>query len=163
MQDFKRGVIQLLKCRWTWFLFFGALVIASLIIFVDKTKPTLQHETVAEAISKTSPTQLVHRSGEDVYQQVCIACHAESVFEAPRYGDKSAWASLIAEGYGHLIYEAIKGEDLMPPRGGDASLTDLEIAHAVAYMANAAGADFVSPQSEDEVKAMLPDAEKEHD
>ena len=39
----------------------------------------------------------------------------------------------------------IKGKGAMPPKGGDASLTDAEIARAVAFMANQSGANFKPP------------------
>ena len=35
----------------------------------------------------------------------------------------------------------------MPPRGGNPDLTDTELARAVAYMANQAGANFKEPES----------------
>ena len=35
----------------------------------------------------------------------------------------------------------------MPARGGNADLTDNEMAKAVAYMANQAGADFKAPEA----------------
>jgi len=33
----------------------------------------------------------------------------------------------------------------MPPKGGDASLTDAELTRAVVFMANSAGANFKEP------------------
>lgn len=105
--------------------------------------------------------------GQQIYQQVCMACHDTGVMEAPKFGDSAAWAELIEEGYGVLVYESIKGEGNMPPRGGNPVLTDMEVAHAVAYLANAAGADFVMPASEEVLQAMLHDAKEivdhEHD
>jgi mono/diheme cytochrome c family protein len=44
-----------------------------------------------------------------------------------------------------MVATAIKGKGAMPPRGGDATLTDAEIARAVTYMANQAGAKFKEP------------------
>lgn len=98
------------------------------------------------------------RSGEAVYQSVCMACHASGLNEAPKFGDREDWAELIEEGYGILVYESIKGEGMMPPRGGDMTLTDMEMARAVAYMANAADAGFIEPATEAEVKSMLTEA-----
>jgi cytochrome c5 len=40
---------------------------------------------------------------------------------------------------------AIKGKGAMPPRGGDASLTDEEVTRAVVFMANQSGASFKEP------------------
>jgi cytochrome c5 len=118
-------------------------------------------QVAADAEVVDAAVQLRARSGEMVYQHVCMACHATGVNEAPRFGDRTDWAELIEEGYGILVYESIKGEGMMPPRGGDISVTDMEMANAVAYMANAAGADWVAPGSEEEVQSMLKQAEIE--
>lgn len=99
--------------------------------------------------------------GQEIYQQVCMACHDTGVMEAPKFGDAAAWAELIEEGYGVLVYESIKGEGNMPPRGGNPALTDMEVAYAVAYLANAAGADFVPPESSEALQALLGAAEIE--
>src|SRR5207247_2394624 len=55
------------------------------------------------------------------------------------------WAPLVKEGLNELVGEAIRGVRAMPPRGGDPSLTDEEVARAVAYMANQSGARFKQP------------------
>jgi cytochrome c5 len=115
----------------------------------------------AAATHEVAVTVNTGRSGEAVYQQVCMACHTSGVNEAPKFGDGEAWAELIEEGYGILVYESIKGEGMMPPRGGDMTLTDMEMARAVAYMANAAGAGFVEAADETEVRTMLEQAEAE--
>jgi cytochrome c5 len=44
-----------------------------------------------------------------------------------------------------MVATAIKGKGAMPPRGGDASLTDDEVARAIVYMANQSGAKFKEP------------------
>jgi cytochrome c5 len=100
-------------------------------------------------------------TGQEIYRQVCMACHDTGVMEAPQFGDVAAWAELIEEGYGVLVYESIKGEGNMPPRGGNPDLTDMEVARAVAYLANAAGADFVVPGTEVQLQEMLSSAKEE--
>jgi hypothetical protein len=64
---------------------------------------------------------------------------------APKIGDKAAWAKLIKEGLDNLTKEAIKGVKQMPPRGGNPDLSDIEVARAIAYMANQSGANFKEP------------------
>jgi cytochrome c5 len=44
-----------------------------------------------------------------------------------------------------LVQSALKGKNAMPPKGGNASLSDEEVARAVAFLANQAGADFKAP------------------
>ena len=85
------------------------------------------------------------RSGEEVVKTVCAACHQAGVANAPKLGDKAAWAPRIKEGLGELVKDAIKGKGAMPPKGGNPSLTDDEVTRAVVFMANQAGAGFKEP------------------
>jgi len=87
----------------------------------------------------------VEKSGEDVYKQVCGACHATGAAGAPKFGDKAAWAPHIKEGLDAITKNAINGIRAMPARGGNPDFTDLEVTRAVVYMANAAGANFKEP------------------
>ena len=85
------------------------------------------------------------RTGQQVTEAVCAACHATGALNAPRIGDTKAWAPLIKEGLEHLTQTAIKGIRQMPPRGGNPDLSDVEVARAVAFMANQSGAKFAEP------------------
>ena len=85
------------------------------------------------------------RSGEEVVKAVCATCHQTGVANAPKIGDKAAWGPRIKEGFNELVKDAIKGKGAMPPKGGNPSLTDDEVARAVAFMANQAGAGFKEP------------------
>ena len=85
------------------------------------------------------------RSGEQVFKSVCTACHTAGVAGAPKVGDKTAWAPRIKLGLNGLLASATKGKGSMPPRGGDASLSDDELARAIVYMANESGAKFKEP------------------
>jgi cytochrome c5 len=85
------------------------------------------------------------RTGKQIVEAVCLACHATGALNAPKIGDRAAWSKLIREGHAHLTETAIKGIRQMPPRGGSPDLTDAEVARAVAFMANQAGANFKEP------------------
>jgi len=85
------------------------------------------------------------RSGEEIYKSVCTACHQTGVANAPKFGDRAAWADRVKQGQDTMVKAAITGIRAMPPRGGNPSLSDLEVARAVTYMANAAGANFPGP------------------
>jgi cytochrome c5 len=85
------------------------------------------------------------RSGEEIVKSVCATCHQTGVANAPKIGDKVAWAPRIKEGFDELVKDAIKGKGAMPPKGGNASLSDDDVARAVAFMANQAGAKFKEP------------------
>ena len=85
------------------------------------------------------------RSGEAIVKATCAACHTAGVANAPKIGDLKAWAPHIKEGLKDMVQTAIKGKGAMPPKGGDASLTDEEIARAVVFMANQSGGKFKEP------------------
>jgi cytochrome c5 len=85
------------------------------------------------------------RTGQQIVETVCAACHATGVLNAPKVGDAKAWAPHIKEGLEALTQVAIKGKGAMPPRGGNPDLSDLEVTRAVAYMANQSGAKFTEP------------------
>jgi len=87
------------------------------------------------------------RSGEEVVKAVCSTCHQAGVAGAPKIGDKAAWAPHIKEGLKTLVATALKGKGAMPPKGGNPSLSDDEVARAVVYMANQSGASFKEPAS----------------
>ncbi|MES2938180.1 MAG: c-type cytochrome [Pseudomonadota bacterium] len=104
---------------------------------------------VAERIRKVGTVEIRDanrplKGGEDVFKAQCTTCHTAGVAGAPKFGDAPAWANRIATGFEALVNSALKGKGAMPPQaGGDFDNT--EIARAVAYMANAAGAKFAEP------------------
>jgi cytochrome c5 len=77
-------------------------------------------------------------AGKAVYDQTCHVCHATGVAGAPKFGDKAAWAPRIAQGLDTLHKAAISGIRAMPPKGGNASLSDAQVLAAVDYMVAAA-------------------------
>lgn len=66
---------------------------------------------------------------------VCSGCHISGVANAPKIGDKEAWAPKIELGYAALAQTVISGKGAMPARGAS-TLTDEEILLAVEYLAN---------------------------
>jgi cytochrome c5 len=75
--------------------------------------------------------------GKKVYETTCVACHAAGVANAPKFGDKKAWAPHLAHGVGELHQSALKGKGAMPPKGGNLTLSEAEVKAAVDYMLNA--------------------------
>ncbi|HEX2529878.1 MAG TPA: c-type cytochrome [Burkholderiaceae bacterium] len=72
--------------------------------------------------------------GEQVYNNSCLSCHGAGVLGAPKFGDKTAWAPRAAKGKDTLYSSALNGFQMMPPRGGNASLSDADVKAAVDYM-----------------------------
>ena len=78
-------------------------------------------------------------TGPQVYNAVCIACHAPpGLGGAPALGDGDAWAARIAQGMETLIDHALRGYSgstgIMPRKGGRLDLSDEEVIGAVEYM-----------------------------
>lgn len=76
--------------------------------------------------------------GEQVYTATCLACHGAGVLGAPKFGDKAAWAPRIAKGIDTLHTNALNGFNMMPPKGGNAGLSDGDLKSAVDYMVSKA-------------------------
>lgn len=136
-------------------------------------------DSIAERLQPVASFRLVEaateeaggeaRTGQQVYELTCATCHAAGVADAPVFGNEAAWAPLIESGFDEMVRIAIEGVGAMPPRGGNPSLTDLEIGRAVAYMANNAGGSFDEPAengatadaSADETTAEAPAAQEQ--
>ena len=76
-------------------------------------------------------------TGEALYKQACVACHAAGVAGSPKFGDKEAWAPRIKTGLDMLTASVVKGKGAMPAKGGSTA-SDADIRAAVEYMVTAA-------------------------
>lgn len=74
------------------------------------------------------------RSGADVYQASCFACHGTGAMGAPKKGDAAAWQARKAQGMDVLLEHAIKGFNAMPPMGTCMACSNDEIKAAVEFM-----------------------------
>ena len=76
------------------------------------------------------------RSGEEVYNSACMACHTTGAGGAPMLGDAAAWADRIAKGTDALYASGVQGVPGtgMIAKGGCMSCSDEEIHAAVDYM-----------------------------
>ena len=68
-----------------------------------------------------------------LYTQLCQTCHAAGLANAPKLGDKTAWAPRLALGIDGLTASVIKGKGAMPPKGGSTA-TEAELKTVVTYM-----------------------------
>jgi cytochrome c5 len=95
-------------------------------------------EPVAAAAVAAVEVEQAPRSGADVFNEACAACHVAGVAGAPRLGDTAAWTDRIAKGRDTLVEHAIKGfagsAGYMPAKGGRMDLSDADTAAAVEYM-----------------------------
>jgi len=95
------------------------------------------------------------KSGQDVFKAQCTTCHTPGAAGAPKFGDAAAWGPRIQTGFAALVQSALKGKGAMPPQGGG-DFDDTEVARAVAYMADAAGAKFPEPAAPSAGQAAAP-------
>lgn len=79
------------------------------------------------------------RSGADIYNGMCMACHGTGAAGAPKVGDKAAWDARFAQGMDTLLANAVNGIRAMPPMGTCGDCSDDELKGAVAYMLNETG------------------------
>ncbi len=100
----------------------------------------------AHAAESAPPETL--KSGKQVYNEVCMACHKSGVAHAPKFGNKTDWAPLIEEGQAILTAHAWVGVRAMPAKGGKPELRLTEFARAVAYMASQSGGNWKDPDAD---------------
>ena len=142
----------------------ASLVVPIVVIFLlvnyvamgDKTgagSKALEPEAVAQRIAPVGRVELKDptdvtalKTGEQVYQIACAACHNAGAAGAPKLADAAAWAPRLKTGYDTLLNSALKGKGAMGAQGGG-DYSDIEIGRAVVYMANQAGAKFAEPQA----------------
>jgi|TARA_B110000977_G_scaffold72155_1_gene97743 cytochrome c5 len=104
----------------------------------ERTKPMANVYVGSVPVAATqAPAAMkvaVELSGEEVYQQVCAACHNAGVMNAPKPGDKAAWDQRLAKGIDVVYANAIGGIGGMPAKGGRADLSDAAVKAAVDYL-----------------------------
>lgn len=89
----------------------------------------------AQAAAAVAPAaEEVIVDGPAVYGSLCNACHESGVSGAPIRGSELMAARVDEKGLEVLVQNAINGLNVMPPRGGNPSLTDEQIQAAVEYM-----------------------------
>ena len=106
----------------------------------DRIKPVAQLNTgapiVPEAPAAAAPVAAAGgaRSGQDIYQGTCFACHGTGAAGAPKFGDAAAWAPRISQGMDTLLNHAINGLRAMPPRVTCGNCSDDDLKAAIEYM-----------------------------
>jgi cytochrome c5 len=148
--------------------FLVPIIVIILLVQLATSRPGADPAALApEAVSKrlqpvgtvefgAPPAAPGARTGDSIVKTVCASCHQAGVANAPKLGDAKEWAPRIKQGLNQMIAIAINGNGAMPPRGGDASLTDAEITRAVVVMANQAGGKFKEPPAPKQAAAPAP-------
>ena len=107
--------------------------------------------------TKPSPPVVVGKSGKEIYDTVCMACHMIGILNAPKYGDKESWAIRLAKGEATLVSNAINGfNNIMPARGGNSDLSDEEVKRSVQYMLAAVSDEEAPAATSETAEAEIP-------
>ncbi len=137
----------------------GSTVLAVLVLVVltlafrasgsPSSNAPMTEEAIAARIQKVGSLSLAQgtrapKTGEEVFKAQCTTCHTAGVLGAPKFADTAAWAARIKTGFDALLASALKGKGNMSAQGGGA-FSDEDVARAVVYMTNAAGAKFAEP------------------
>ena len=93
------------------------------------TQEAAAAEPAAAAAEAAAP-----KSGEQVYQTNCIACHGTGAAGSPKMGDAAAWAPRIAKGIDALLKSATNGLKAMPPKGLCMACSEDELKGTIQYM-----------------------------
>ena len=100
--------------------------------------PAAPASPAAAPAAEKAPADPKLAAGKAVYDTNCAACHEAGMMGAPKPGDKAAWSARIPQGVETMSKKSITGFQgkvgAMPPKGGNASLTDEAIGNAVAFM-----------------------------
>ena len=148
----------------TFFLIMGGLAVFAIVLVIIATKLTsdvTDHKPEEIVIENIKPVGEVYiagesepeaapapaadaaatatadpKSGEQVYNSNCVACHGTGAAGAPKLGDTAAWAPRIAAGMDSLLANATNGLKAMPPKGLCMTCSEAELQGAVEYMVN---------------------------
>ena len=75
--------------------------------------------------------------GGDIYRQACAFCHAagiQGIPGVPKLGTQTDWSDRLAAGRSEMLRSVLRGKGAMPPKGGNASLSDTQATEALDYM-----------------------------
>lgn len=102
-----------------------------------EAEPTEVAVVEAEPEAAAEPEVLAADAGAQLYEKQCKVCHENGLLEAPKFGDKAAWAPHLAKDIETLRMHSAKGFNKMPAQAvGD--VTEAQVHAAVDYMVAAA-------------------------
>lgn len=133
----------------------GILLLINLVLSGPSADPAaLTAQAVAERIQPVGRVEFGAagttagaglRTGAEIVQAACGACHVAGVANAPKIGDAVAWGTFARKGLPEMLKTVIAGKGAMPPRGGVADASDAELARAIVHMATQSGVKLEEP------------------
>ena len=107
-------------------------------VVIENIKPVGQVYIAGESEPEPEPVAAAAdagpKSGDEVYNSSCAACHATGAAGAPKLGDAAAWAPRIAQGIDTMLSNAINGLNAMPPKGLCMACSDEDLKVAIEYI-----------------------------
>jgi len=103
------------------------------------TETAARTETATKSETAAASTADAGKPGDQIYNAVCVACHATGVAGAPKVGDAAAWKPRADQGLATLLKSALNGKGAMPPKGGNPAFSDADIHNAILYMLKKSG------------------------
>ncbi len=98
----------------------------------ERIKPVGQVYLASDVPVVEEPTG--PRTGDQVYNTFCIACHSTGAAGAPKTQNAADWAPRIAKGMDVLKDHAINGFNAMPARGTCMNCSDDELVAAIDHL-----------------------------
>ena len=78
------------------------------------------------------------KTGDELYETACKACHGAGIAGAPKAGDKAAWGPRVAKGkdilYDHALHGFTGTAGMMPAKGGRVDVSDDIVKQAVDHI-----------------------------
>lgn len=98
----------------------------------ERIKPAGKHYVAGE--SSEAEESSGPRSGQQVYDKFCTACHTSGVMGAPKINEASDWEERLDKGMETVLKNAVEGYNAMPPMGTCSDCSEDEIQAAIDYM-----------------------------
>ena len=74
------------------------------------------------------------KSGADIYNAACVACHSSGVLGAPKLHNAGDWQPRLEKGFDAVLQNAINGINAMPAKGTCGACSNDDIKAAIEYM-----------------------------
>lgn len=102
---------------------------------LERIKPVGKVHVAGASASGDAASGGGARSGEDIYNAACVACHGAGVLGAPKFRDAADWQPRLDEkGLDGVWKNAVNGINAMPPMGTCGSCSEDDIKLAIEYM-----------------------------
>jgi len=100
----------------------------------DQEPNKSQQPATAVHTAQKAAEQSSKSNGQLIYEANCGGCHDTGVAGAPKLGDTEIWQRHAGHGAQHLMEAVLTGKGSMPPRGGNADLSNKDIEAAINFI-----------------------------